>query len=415
MTSFTNNTEQIWYPAIAGLCALFVGIGLCRFAYTPLIPELINQDWLTKANAGYLATINFTGYLLGAFLAYRLSKHFEISFLIRSSLIISAMTLALCAIHFGFAWFSIWRFLAGVTGAFLMVLTPGIILKNIPTDYRGRVAGVIFTGNGLGTIVSGFLFPSLATLSMMMTWLTASFIAFLAISVSWRIFFKFKQISKLQPQVNLFSSYNKQSQQTLFALLAIAYALYGIGTVPHSLFLVDYIHHELGLNSVISGFFWSILGFGSLAGPFCAGLIADKVGTYRALIFAFIICCCAITMVLFNHLTTLYIVSSFLMGAFLPGIVTLISARIIEVVGADQHAVFWGKMTFFYAISQALGSYFMSYLLHQGLGYTNCFVIADFAFVLGLIMVAFAKEPLRHATKNNILSTRCTQNNLFYR
>ncbi len=132
MISLTNKPKQnrIWYSAIAGLCALFVGIGLCRFAYTPLIPELISQGWVTNASAGYLATINFMGYLLGAFLAHRLSKYFEISFLIKLSLIISVISLALCALHFGFIWFAVWRFLAGVTGAFLMVLTPGNNQKN---------------------------------------------------------------------------------------------------------------------------------------------------------------------------------------------------------------------------------------------------------------------------------------------
>ena len=31
----------VWLAAVAGLCASLVGLGLARFAYTPLIPALI--------------------------------------------------------------------------------------------------------------------------------------------------------------------------------------------------------------------------------------------------------------------------------------------------------------------------------------------------------------------------------------
>ena len=34
-------TGQAWRFAAAGLCASLVGLGLARFAYTPLIPALI--------------------------------------------------------------------------------------------------------------------------------------------------------------------------------------------------------------------------------------------------------------------------------------------------------------------------------------------------------------------------------------
>ena len=38
------------YAALAGLCASLVAIGLARFAYTPLIPPLIDAHWFTAAD-----------------------------------------------------------------------------------------------------------------------------------------------------------------------------------------------------------------------------------------------------------------------------------------------------------------------------------------------------------------------------
>ena len=44
-----------WRGAIAALCALLVGIGLARFAYTPLLPALVDGNWFSAFQAGYLA------------------------------------------------------------------------------------------------------------------------------------------------------------------------------------------------------------------------------------------------------------------------------------------------------------------------------------------------------------------------
>ena len=39
---------------MAGLCACLVGIGLGRFAYTPLIPPLIEAHWFAPSDVLYL-------------------------------------------------------------------------------------------------------------------------------------------------------------------------------------------------------------------------------------------------------------------------------------------------------------------------------------------------------------------------
>ena len=51
---------------LAGLCASLVGIGLARFAYTPLIPVLVTEQWFDPAQAAYLGAANLAGYLAGA-------------------------------------------------------------------------------------------------------------------------------------------------------------------------------------------------------------------------------------------------------------------------------------------------------------------------------------------------------------
>ena len=64
-----------WRTTFAALCATLVGIGLSRFAYTPLIPALIDAGCFTPGQAAYLGAANLVGYLAGA--AYGLTATIE--------------------------------------------------------------------------------------------------------------------------------------------------------------------------------------------------------------------------------------------------------------------------------------------------------------------------------------------------
>ena len=53
---------------LAGILALIVGVGVGRFAFTSLLPSMLD-DFLSVSFAGYLASVNYVGYLSGAIFA----------------------------------------------------------------------------------------------------------------------------------------------------------------------------------------------------------------------------------------------------------------------------------------------------------------------------------------------------------
>ena len=53
---------------VASVIAVMVMVGIARFSYTPMIPEMVAALGLSKSVVGMLATVNYAGYLTGAVL-----------------------------------------------------------------------------------------------------------------------------------------------------------------------------------------------------------------------------------------------------------------------------------------------------------------------------------------------------------
>src|SRR5882724_12883110 len=112
---FHKEGGPVWLSAAAGLCASLVGLGLARFAYTPLIPALIAAKWFTPAEAVYLGAANLAGYLAGALIARDLGARIGSVWALRGMMLLAAVTCFACAVPISFTWFFGFRFLAGVS------------------------------------------------------------------------------------------------------------------------------------------------------------------------------------------------------------------------------------------------------------------------------------------------------------
>ena len=58
-----------WRATLSGFSANMVGIGLARFAYTPLLPAIVGAHWFAPSTVAYLGAANLAGYLADAALA----------------------------------------------------------------------------------------------------------------------------------------------------------------------------------------------------------------------------------------------------------------------------------------------------------------------------------------------------------
>jgi predicted MFS family arabinose efflux permease len=373
-----------WRSTISALCASLVGLGLARFAYTPLLPAIIEAHWFAASDAAYLGAANLAGYLAGALLAAPIAARASASVVLRAMMLVATSAFFACAWPVNFAWFLAWRFVSGLSGAALMVLAAPTVLAHIPASRRGVASGAIFMGVGLGIAASGTLVPLLLHQGLTRTWIGLGALALILTLVAWT--------GWPRQDVHVSAAHHREPclhpTARLRALYSV-YALNAVGLVPHMIFLVDFIARGLGQGLDTGAQYWVLFGLGAIVGPLLSGHLADRAGFAPALRLAFLIEAFAVALPAFSSGPVSLIVSTVVVGAFTPGIVPLVLGRVHELLrhhpAAQKGA--WSKATTSFAIAQAFAAYGMSFLfVRSGGDYLLLFALGSCALVLALVV-----------------------------
>ena len=371
-----------WRAVLAGLSASLVGIGLARFAYTPLLPAIIEAHWFDAAAASYLGAANLAGYLAGALLAGPLAARSSNRTVLRAMMALTALALFACAWPVDFAWFFGWRVLSGIGGGAAMVLAAPSVLPHIAPARRGLASGAIFMGVGLGIAASGTLVPLLLRGGLAQAWLGLGALSALLTVVAWNGW----------PVAPVIAPARHASAHAVPALalraLVAQYALNAAALVPHMIFLVDFVARGLGQGLAAGSRYWVVFGLGAVAGPLLSGHLADRAGFGPALRLSYLVQALAIAIPATGAFGGVgLLVSSALVGAFTPGIVPLVLGRAQELLAhhpALQKAA-WSRATTAFAVLQAMAAYGMTYLLvRSGGDYALLFALGTGAIVLAL-------------------------------
>lgn len=366
-----------------GASALFLAMGVARFAFTPILPLMQKDFQFSDTVSGILASVNYLGYLLGAFYARYLSiKRYAYSFFI-ISIPLSLLFVVFMYVDSYILWYVL-RFLSGFFSAVVFIISAEFTMDYLTMGYKPQYGGIIYTGIGGGMVLSGLTVPFLSTyFSSSEIWLWLGVLSFFpAISA---IIFTHKPdfVEKKLPQ-------NDKSVDRQIYLLMGSYMLEGLGYIITGTFISVIVLRGTG-SVTLSGYVWVIAGLGAVFITPLWPVFAKKAGIANAIITAFTVQAVAIATPVFSQNIGLTLLASVGYGGTFLGIVSLTLAygRQLSPGGTTTSG-----LTLFFSIGQMTGPFIAGYLADKTGGFDMAVLIAAFAALAGGTLVYIIKKAV---------------------
>ena len=367
----------------AGIFSLILVMGIARFAYTPLLPLMQHQAGLGVAAAGWLAAINYAGYLSGALIASLISDMVLKDRLYRIGMIVAIVSTVMMGMTTDFTVWAISRFVAGLSSAAGLLLGSGLILNWLIRHNHHSELGIHFAGIGLGIAsAAAAVFLMNQWLSWDQQWfaLTALGCLLLVPALGW-----------LPPPDR--SAMTKTGQKMgdappsafFMGLLMSAYFCAGIGYVVSATFIVAIIDHMPGMTGRGTLVFFVI---GIAAAPSCIAwdLIARRTGKLNALIAASVLQIAGIMLPVLSGGLFAALAGAILFGGTVMGIVSLVLTMAGQYY-PTRPAKMMGKMTLSYGAAQIIAPAVTGWLAARAGSYADGLYLAGGAMFAGTVIL----------------------------
>ena len=352
-----------WRLAGQGAAALAGGMGIGRFAYTPILPLMHSQAGLSPRLGAALATANYTGYLAGALAAVVVPRLLHSRWALRLSLLILAATLALMPLSPSL-WLGL-RLVAGIASALVFVIAVNAVLPRLQSHHVGWTFG----GVGAGIAVSGMVLVGGSWRTAW--WITALLTVACAIP-AWHL-------SGSSAPATVAGG----TRSGHFTALLTSYTLEGIGYIIAGTFLVAAINETASGPAGTSA--WIVVGLAAVPSTALWARFGRLWSRSALLMVALLVQAVGIALPAVLSSVAAALVSAALFGATFLGVANLAIALGTEL--RVPHAV--AILTTGYSLGQIVGPLAVGPLLHNG--YHQALLVS--AGVVAL--AAIAAHPLR--------------------
>jgi predicted MFS family arabinose efflux permease len=241
-----------------------VGLGIGRFAYSLVLPDMRDSLAWSYSAAGFMNTINAAGYLAGALMASRLIKRYGLSAAVRWGTLACVVSLALCAMSGNFIVLSSARLLVGV-GAALGFVAGAALAARIAQSQPMRanfLLSLFYAGPGLGILASGLIAPFVLQAFGPGSW--------------WIVWWAMTGLSVAMTVPLLLAPIDTNdgladAAPASFAIRPVliylaGYFLFGAGYIAYMTFMIAYIR-DAGGGPAAQSAFWSLIGVSAFVTP----------------------------------------------------------------------------------------------------------------------------------------------------
>ncbi|MBR1167387.1 YbfB/YjiJ family MFS transporter [Bradyrhizobium liaoningense] len=263
--------------------AATVGLGIGRFAYALVLPDMREDLGWSYSAAGFMNTINAVGYLVGALVASRLIQRVGWAGAIRGGTLACVAALATCALTGNFVALSLARLVLGL-GAAAGFVAGGALAATIAQSRPERanfLLSLFYAGPGIGILSSGLIAPfTLQYFGPGSWWIVWWALTLLSVAMTVPLF-----LIRIESGARF-----SEGSHTSFAILPVliylaGYFLFGAGYIAYMTFMIAYVR-DGGGGAAAQAAFWSLIGLSAFVTPWAwrAVLALDRGGLATAII-----------------------------------------------------------------------------------------------------------------------------------
>ncbi|MCP5195619.1 MAG: YbfB/YjiJ family MFS transporter [Gammaproteobacteria bacterium] len=269
--------------AVAGMFVLALAMGIGRFAFTALLPLAREQGLLTLHSAGWLAAVNYGGYLTGALWVVR-GRSAHTAQRLGMGLVFSIATTLAMGWDLGLAGWMMTRFVAGIASAWVYIYATGMVLRALVHAHASGWSALHYPGVGAGITLSACVAQVLLDQRAATAWGWwilgggAALVALPAVVVLIRAE-SFITATHSAPT----NAARDTTRHPPLGWMAAAYGLAGFGYIVNATFLPTLLRAQPGVaDAALTG--WLVVGLAALPATALWVHLGLQLGAYPALI-----------------------------------------------------------------------------------------------------------------------------------
>jgi predicted MFS family arabinose efflux permease len=366
-----------------------IGLGIGRFAYALVLPDMRDSLHWSYSAAGFMNTVNAVGYLAGALLASRMIRRFGLVANVRWGTLACVLSLALCAISANFVVLSFARLLAGFAGAAGFV-GGGALAAMIAQSRPARadfLLSLFYAGPGIGILFSGLIAPFVLQAfgpgSWWMVWWAMTLLT--AVMIVPLLLTPLGANALAGPTVRTSFSVGP------VAIYLIAYFLFGAGYIAYMTFMIAYVR-DGGGGAAAQSIFWSLIGISAFATPWVwRGVLALNRGGWSTAIILGVNALGA-GLPIFGHSPLLLAISALVFGVAFFAVVGSTTAFVRFNYPPSEWPAGIAAMTIAFGIGQTLGPIVVGSITDALGNLSYALNVSAAMLALGAILAAFQRK-----------------------
>jgi predicted MFS family arabinose efflux permease len=366
--------------------AAIVGLGIGRFAYALVLPDMRDSLGWSYSAAGFMNTINAAGYLAGALATSGLIRRFGWSAAVRGGTLASLASLAMCALSDNFVVLSAARLIIGF-GAAASFIAGGALAARIGQSRPERgdfLLSLFYAGPGIGILASGLIAPfTLQFFGPGSWWIVWWVLTALAAVMTVPLF-----VTRIDGDASFMGAGAAKFAIAPIAIYLTAYFLFGAGYIAYMTFMIAYVR-DGGGGAAAQAAFWSLIGLSAFATPWVwRGVLAlDRGGLSTTIILG--VNAIGAGLPIFGHSPLLLAISALVFGVAFFAVVGSTTAF----VRFNYPPVAWpgaiAAMTITFGIGQTLGPIVVGAITDALGNLSYALNVSAGLLALGAILAAF--------------------------